>query len=259
MSPPSPPRPDPGTLYVHEGRTYLRAPVPLHFPEHETVPETKLHLELRTLLYQVLKLAFGNVHAIGCDQFVYWDASDPRRCLAPDGFVRKNADDELFPVWKTWERGAPHVAIEIVSATDRDLGEQLARYRQMGVVELIRFDCDDLARPLRVWDRVDEDLVERSLLVVTEAECTVLPVIWTVVPDPALGPSLRPADRSTRVLLPSPSELAISARDQAEAERGRAEAERERAEAERERAEAERERADDAERRLRELEVKLSS
>jgi hypothetical protein len=30
---------------------YLRAPRPLHFPETEKVPETKLHLELRTLLW----------------------------------------------------------------------------------------------------------------------------------------------------------------------------------------------------------------
>lgn len=31
---------------------YLRAPRPLHFPVEATVPESKRHLELRTLLYQ---------------------------------------------------------------------------------------------------------------------------------------------------------------------------------------------------------------
>jgi hypothetical protein len=35
---------------------YVRAPSPLHFPEEEEVPETKLHLELRTLLEALLAL-----------------------------------------------------------------------------------------------------------------------------------------------------------------------------------------------------------
>jgi len=68
----------------------------LHFPESAEVPESKRHLELRTLLYQFLKLAFGNVAAVGCDQFVYWDPTDPRACLAPDAFVRFDAKNDQF-------------------------------------------------------------------------------------------------------------------------------------------------------------------
>src|SRR5258705_12254316 len=89
------------------GLRYVRAPRPLHFPEFEKVGESKLHLELCTLLYQVLKLAFSARASIGCDQFVYWDASDPRASLAPDAFVRFGTADERFRTWKVWERGAP--------------------------------------------------------------------------------------------------------------------------------------------------------
>jgi len=64
--------------------SHLREPVPVHFPTEETVPETTVHLELRAALYTVMKLAFGERATIGSDQFVYWDPTDPRQCLAPD-------------------------------------------------------------------------------------------------------------------------------------------------------------------------------
>ena len=77
-----------GTSRTIGGFRYVRAPQPVHFPESEDVGESKLHLELCTLLYQVLTLAFADRASIGCDQFVYWDAKDPRASLAPDAFVR---------------------------------------------------------------------------------------------------------------------------------------------------------------------------
>src|SRR5689334_14224097 len=97
---------------------YLRAPVPVPFPVAELVPETKRHLDQRTALYQSLTLAFRDRALIGSNQFVYWDPTDPRQCLAPDVFVRRGAPDELFGNWKVWERGAPEVAVEILSADD---------------------------------------------------------------------------------------------------------------------------------------------
>jgi hypothetical protein len=97
---------------------WVREPRRLHFPVEETVPESKEHLELRTALYLILKMAFAERAAIGSDQFVYWDPTDPSACLAPDAFVRLGAPDELFDSWKVWERGAPEVAVEIVSASD---------------------------------------------------------------------------------------------------------------------------------------------
>jgi hypothetical protein len=110
----------------HELR-YVRPPVPLVFPSEQEVPETKRHLKLRTLLFELLELAFAERAAIGCDQFVYWDPTDPKACLAPDAFVRLGQPDFLFRSWKTWEHGAPHVAVEIISDADerdRDWGGQ---------------------------------------------------------------------------------------------------------------------------------------
>jgi Uma2 family endonuclease len=172
---------------------YLRAPRPLHFPEHEQVPETKLHLELRTMLWHFLKLAFADTALIGCDQFVYWDAANPRLSLAPDAFVRLGGRDELFGSWKVWERGAPHVAIEIISdhdARDRNWTAKLHAYRQLGVRELVRFDPDAASGKLRIWDRIDNDLTEREP---TDAPLpsNVLPGFWLLHDDAQLGPTLR--------------------------------------------------------------------
>src|SRR5437773_596796 len=94
-------------------RRYVREPRAIRFPTEAEVPETKRHLEVRTALYQILKHALGERALIGSDQFVYWDPTDPSECLAPDAFVRLGARDELFDSWKTWERGAPHLAVEI--------------------------------------------------------------------------------------------------------------------------------------------------
>jgi len=199
----------PGEFFERDGYRYYRAPAPLHFPSEEKVREGKQHLELRTALYQILKLAFGSVHGVGSDQFVYFDPTDPRRCVAPDAFVRLGGPNDVFRVWKVWERGAPHVAVEIISATERDVDQeaQLLRYRQMGVAELVRFDCDDAERPLRIWDRTNDDLVERVLERPTSAECKPLGVFWVVVDDPELGRALRLArDRDARELLPTPVE-----------------------------------------------------
>jgi len=67
----------------------------VYFPEEATVPEHKRHPELRTLLSRVLGTLCGE-HTIGCQQFVYWDPTDPSRCLAPDAFVRLGVPDSIF-------------------------------------------------------------------------------------------------------------------------------------------------------------------
>lgn len=207
---------------------YLRAPRPLHFPEHEQVPETKLHLELRTLLWQFLKLAFADSSLIGCDQFVYWDAANPRLCLAPDAFVRRGGPDELFGSWKVWERGAPHVAIEIISdhdARDRNWAGKLQAYRQLGVRELVRFDPEAASGKLRVWDRIENDLTEREP---SDAPMpsNVLPGFWLLRDDAQLGSSLRLSrDPEGRDLYLTPRE-ADAQRIEANAQRIEADAQR---------------------------------
>lgn len=138
----------------------------LHFPEAAEVPETTWHLRLRTLVYLFLKHAFEDVAIIGSDQFVYWDPTNPRACLAPDAFVRFGNKNEDFRCWKSWERGAPHVAVEIISdsdARDANWEKNLERYRQLGVSELVRFDYQTPEQPLRIWDFVGDDLLERRM------------------------------------------------------------------------------------------------
>jgi Uma2 family endonuclease len=222
---------------------YLRAPSPVHFPVEAEVPETKRHLELRTLLYQLLKLAFAERAAIGCDQFVYWDPTEPRACLAPDAFVRLGEPDHPFRSWKVWERGAPQLAVEIVSESDereRDWEDKLEKYRRLGVSELVRFEPESQA-PLRIWDSVGHDLLERQLSGAS-APSRCLPGFWLVVEQPETGLALRLShdERGERLYL-TPAEH--------EAEARRAEAEARRAEAEGRRA---------AEQRVRELEAELA-
>jgi hypothetical protein len=65
--PVAPPRP---------GRRYLRAPVPIHFPVSEEVPETARHWRARTLLAESIQHALGDQALVSCDQFLYWDATD---------------------------------------------------------------------------------------------------------------------------------------------------------------------------------------
>jgi Uma2 family endonuclease len=162
------------------------------FPEEERVPETKRHLEVRTALYQALKLAFEASAAIGSDQFLYWDPTDAHQCLAPDVFVRLGVPDYPFRIWKVWEHGAPQVAVEVISSSDerdRDWDAKLARYRKSGILELVRFDPETPESSLRIWDAVDGTLVER--VGESRAKCRWLPGFWLVVDDPLLGLPLR--------------------------------------------------------------------
>ena len=216
-------------------------PEPIHFPVEAEVPESKRHLELRTALYQVLSVAFGDKAAIGCDQFVYWDPTDPSACLAPDAFVRLGAENDLFDTWKVWERGAPHLAVEVVSHADtgqEPWKKKLAKYRKLGVKELVRFDPEEPGAPLEVWDERGGNLVPRRLPDPRSAECSLLDLVWKVVDDPHYVLALRLETKESR-LLPTPLEMAAEAseaRDREAAARIRAEAERDRVVGERDRA-----------------------
>jgi Uma2 family endonuclease len=220
---------------------YVRAPVPLHFPTEAEMPETTIHLVLRTFLFQLLRFAFGESCSVGSDQFVYWRASDPKTCLAPDAFVKLGLKNAHFDSWKTWERGAPELAVEIVSDSDRgEWEDKVERYRDLGVRELVRFDpAASAGKRIRIWDRVQEDLVERALDE-ESAESFVLERFW-VVGDVEGGPGLRLADDSAgATLVASPLEAESRAR-----------------EAETQAREAETQRARKAEQRVLELEAEL--
>jgi hypothetical protein len=138
------------------------------------------------------------------------DATDPSQSLAPDAFVRLGVPDDDFRSWKVWERGAPEVAVEIISQSDerdRDWDEKLVKYRRLGVRELVRFDAEQSPASLRVWNAVEGDLVERVLSApVAASEC--LPGYWLIAVEPTCGGhALRLSrDADGRELYPSPAE-----------------------------------------------------
>jgi Uma2 family endonuclease len=190
----------------------------VHFPDSAEMPEGTRHFELRSLIYDFLTLAFGDVATIGSDQFVYWDPTSPRLCLSPDAFVRFGAKDEHFRSWKVWERGVPQVAVEIISDSESELSwdEKLERYGQLGVNELVWFDPENPEHPLRIWDLVGDDLVERRLLA-PRAHSHYLGGYWLPVEDPNGGLTLRLSrDEHGLALFPTAAEHNAQARRVAE-------------------------------------------
>lgn len=159
------------------------------------MPESKRHLLLRTALFLLLRRELEGRAAVGCDQFVYWNGREPRRCLAPDAFVKLGVEDSLFDSWKCWEQGgAPELAVEIVSEFDRPedrIELKIDRYHELGVREVVYFDPDaPFGERVRVWDRITDDLVER----VVEHErtpCLTLGLHWVVAPIAAVPAALR--------------------------------------------------------------------
>jgi Uma2 family endonuclease len=241
---------------VEERPRYLAAPSPIVFPEDGDVPESQLHFELRVLLYQLLCDHLGLQATVGSDQFIYYDAGDPGRCVAPDVYIRLTPPSDKIRSWKTWERGAPDVAIEIVSASDaHPLAwlEKLQRYQSLGVRELIRFDPEAKPhdRPLRVWDRVQDSLLERAIDG-TACKSAVLDLIWGVAPaeqHPAALRITRGRSDGALVLTREEARQAEAAARQAEAAARQAEAAARQAEAAARQA---------AEARVQELEAELA-
>jgi len=206
----------------------VRAPAPLSFPVAEAVPETAWHLDARTALYQSVRRELEGRALVGSDQFVYWDPTNPKKSLAPDLAVRRGAPGEPLGSWKTWERGAPEVGVEIASESDapaKALAEKLERYRQAGIAEVVWFDVAGGPRLLRLWDLFDGDLVERELAGAEDYRCDALRLYWRVHQDPTLGPTLRLARDAAGVdLVPTPAEAERAAKEVERAARQAAEA-----------------------------------
>jgi hypothetical protein len=173
------------------------------------MPESRRHLEVRTALFQSIRDAFGDRAVVGSEQFVFWDPLDPGKRCAPDLMVRVGEPDEPFMWWKVWERGAPHLAVEVISksdATDRPWEAKLERYRRIGVRELVRFDAAD-PEPVRIWDGADGDLVERDGTDPNFWRCDALGAFWCIKVDSVLGRVLRLArDEGGIDLYPTPAE-----------------------------------------------------
>jgi len=76
------------------------------------------HREMCDALCRILRAAVKDEHNVAGDVFVYFDASNPRRCLAPDAHVKLGSQRELHDSWKTWELGTPELAFEVLSPSD---------------------------------------------------------------------------------------------------------------------------------------------
>jgi Uma2 family endonuclease len=207
---------------------YLQEPVPIFFPESEQVPETAVHFRVKTALYLVLERQLRGKAFVGSDQFMYWVPNDPKQCLAPDLMVRLGMSSAPVRSFKTWEHGAPQVAVEILSAADsrdNDWSAKLERYCRAGVGELVRFDPEAKEVPLALWDLADGNVFQRDLGQEGSRRSEALGAYWVVQPHPELGSVLRLAtDPEGYDLWPTPEEVALRERAAKEAERAAKEA-----------------------------------
>jgi len=220
------------------GIRYVREIRPLEFPESDPeweMGEGQEHQLLCQLFRDSLSAAAGPGASVGCDQFVYFDASDPQRKCAPDGFVKLDVPHQRFDTWKTWEKGTPELCVEILSLSDTrerlPLEEKLRRFHIMGVDEVVAFDADaPIGKRMRAWDLLSGDLIER----IVENETTPCRTVgkWLVIrpcSDLSLDAALRLSeDRAGERLVPSPVEAAI-ARERSEKDRAVSELEAENA------------------------------
>ena len=178
--------------------------------------QSTIHDALCTLLKWILRHFVGEAHTVGADQFVYWDASDPEICLAPDAFVKIGVAWEHFKSWKTWERGTPELAVEILSNDTPErltFKQKIDRYRSLGVSELVVYQPEQ--QRLRAWDRIDNDFIERVVVGQT-TPCLTLELHFVLAPGMDLPVALRLArDPEGRSLLPTPEESERAAKEDA--------------------------------------------
>ena len=164
------------------------------------MPESKRHRILCDQLLELFTRLVAPDNAVGSDQFVYFDASNPRRCLAPDAFVKVGIRDSNFDSWKIREHGAPELCVEVLARDTSEylsMKEKRARYRILGVRELVVFNFSAReGKRLQVYDRVRGDLVER-VVVRERTPCVVLSELlgarydWHVAPSDHLDVALR--------------------------------------------------------------------
>ena len=203
---------------------YVRPVQPLFFPEqepeHERLGQSPRHYNLCRFLYEILAEAVGDAHGVACDMFVYWVPTNPQ-CRAPDASLKLGIAQRRLvehPSWKTWELGAPDLAVEILSLSDTrerwTLDEKRDAYRDMGVREFVVFDLDaPVGQRVRAWDHIEGDFVER---VVSEERtpCLTLSLAlgrsfdWIVAPLHEHAAGLRLLDRDAGTFVPTDRELA---------------------------------------------------
>ncbi len=117
---------------------------------------------------------------------------------------------------------------EILSPSDEEpitLAEKLDRYRALGAREVVVFNVDEVVA-LRIWDRVDDDLVERVIATNAPTPCTTLGMFWVVASAPDLPLALRLSrDAEGTLLVLTPEESERTAKEEALRELARLRAE----------------------------------
>ena len=193
------------------------------------MPESEVHLLVRSFLHDLLRFVLSGRAFVGSDQFVYFDGADPKRCVAPDVYVMLG-ENGARPItsWKTWERGTPVLCVEIDNSAvdERRWPEKLGHYRSMGVRELVYFVPEgEPGNRLRVWDRIDDDLVER-VVDGDATRCATLDLYWVVRAIEGVSAALRLAeDLEGRALVLNRAESERAERERAEARVAELEAE----------------------------------
>lgn len=224
------------------GHLYVRPTKPIVFPtsSEDYVGETRRHLDNRTALYLALQDVFAGTATIGSDQFVYWNPKNKKLCLCPDIMVKLGVPDSPFDVWNTWEGGTLDLGVEIVSKSDlhdHPWEAKLERYKAAAVREVVRFDRENPEQPLRIWDRVDGELVERAAGDRSFHSCRALGLWWTIATKGKTRVLRLARDQEGADLLATPSEARLVAElARREAEKARRKAERQLRKADKERA-----------------------
>ena len=199
------------------------------YPVVEKVGEEllqRLILEVLRPLVERWLAERGVVALTGSDQFIYWRQGDAKRRVAPDLYVLPGvAPDRAIRSWKTWEEHVvPSFALEIVALdATKDYVEAPARYRELGVEELVLFDPHHAERPGRFRFQVFRRVGGRELV-------PILATDEARVSSEVLGCDLVAIGPPSRLRLATgPGVTDLYPTDAERAERERAEADRERA------------------------------
>ena len=124
---------------------------PYHFPSDQ-MGNSHMQFEVLRVLVGLLIDFFSHaqrLYRIGGELNFFLDPGDLSRKVVPDMYILEDEPQggPKVPAWKPWEHGGkvPTVALEVVSdayTKDYKPEEIPARYEQLGVRELVRYDPD---------------------------------------------------------------------------------------------------------------------
>ena len=140
----------------------------IEYPESDGKPmaETDVHRDWMVRIIELLKFFFqGKWVYVSGNLLIYYVEGDPKKSVAPDGFVVKNSDPRRRRVFKIWEEGVgPGFVMEVTSRKTRreDLGSKKEKYALLKVAEYFLYDplAEWLKPALQGFRLVDGDYVQ---------------------------------------------------------------------------------------------------